>query len=171
MPTLETGNSRKDRKGGYGFTLIELLIVIFILSLISSIIIVRISINPAASSRVESYSKQVYLAFLYLQEQAILQSQQIGVSFTDHRMVVKNYSVEFGENSGEWIEDPESQAFKNLTIPKNIQVSMSLPTQPNADQIIFYSSGDISPFELQISDKTKVFHITGYAYGDLKLEQ
>ena len=171
MRILAIGNRAHTPKKLLGFTLIELLVVIFILGIASSFIIIRIGVSPSTLSSSENYSKHIFMALLYLQEKAILQSQQIAVSFSNNQMIIKRYGFEDPSVQGKWIVDPQNKGLKNITIPKNIQISFLSSNMTEQDQLVLFSSGDLIPFELKLFDGHKTFRILGYAYGDLKLEQ
>ncbi len=146
-----------------GFTLLELLIVIFIISLISAGF-VRVLVGfGGATLSLEDETRRLHRLLTLTAQQAILQGSEIGllVEADGYHFVlpVKDYSVAFeGDDLLQYHQLPqgwrlELQQDGQVIPPAEVAIKKE-ETEKEARQpapsIIFYSSGEITPFQLRI---------------------
>ena len=134
----------KARSAGY--TLIELMVVIAIMGLITSFVLPYIPTDKADQMRSEADRFESLIA--YAQTHAILQSQDLGliIEGADYRFV--------RQDSGSWQvleEEPlnpqklENYLTQTLTVEDEVVESDS--GEEVLPSVLFFSSGEISPFE------------------------
>ncbi|PPK50771.1 general secretion pathway protein H [Marinobacter persicus] len=158
-PTSASGMlSSKRRQSGTaegGFTLIEILVVLIIVGLLASLAVV----NLTGNSRLRELQQQVRDVYLLMQaasEQAVLNNREYGLVLEEggYRFVAMD------DESGDWITN-EERIFRPRTLPEwlvvTVQVAADAPRLPSDDkegpqpEIVFYSSGETTPFELAFS--------------------
>jgi len=158
-PTSASGMlSSKRRQSGTaegGFTLIEILVVLIIVGLLASLAVV----NLTGNSRLRELQQQVRDVYLLMQaasEQAVLNNREYGLVLEGdgYRFVAMD------DESGDWITN-EERIFRPRTLPEwlvvTVQVAADAPRLPSDDkegpqpEIVFYSSGETTPFELAFS--------------------
>ncbi len=157
-----------------GFTLIELLVVIFLIGLIGSFAL--LSVNSLGDEREMSEElKRLQYKLLLASEEAIVQGLPMGVYFEEERY--RFLTV----NDGQWSELGGNNALKSEFLSNGWQFELRLgqktvslqtsedatnelesdtkaqdvPLQP-VPQTIFYSSGEIDPFDLVILNSDNV---------------
>lgn len=158
-----------------GFTLIELLIVMFIISIVTSVALLTISHNE--NHQMESFTHEITQLLTLAQEQAILEPTVLGLVLTGH-------SYQFASLEGNTISKNNSWNLLNdtllgiHTIPDNLQLEMKIgnaaiaannDTNTINPQIVISTNGDMTPFTLYIGKKAKKprYAITGDANGNI----
>lgn len=140
---------RVQHRNHRGFTLIEILVVLVIASIIATFATLAVN-TGLRDRRLSLATDQMLLALRLAQQQAILQSTVFGIVFSPKGYEFYQYHETFDPQSAKWLSlhgDP-LLGFR----PTSMQVK-SMPTSPiNADPaIVFYSSGEQSPFLIQLS--------------------
>ena len=150
------------------FTMIELMVVILIIGILINFIAVRIdSNNPLEelSTEVNRFLSLIKLA----SEEALIRSELIGVAIAQDSY----FFLVREENTWLPIED---NVFRERHLPDNIsikvnteQVSSNSQVSVDTPDIILFSSGEMTPFELEISSLliSDIYRITGTEAGDL----
>ncbi len=157
-----------------GFTLIEILVALVIISIVLSVALVKFDLNnPEKKLRQEAgrLTRIMELA----EQQAIFQSVELGILFNSDGYEVYQYT------RNKWKPSSDSLLGKH-TLPDNIELvldiegSQSYPkTSPainNVPQIVFYSSGESTPFEVtvkQASGNRLFFIISNLKTGKLEI--
>lgn len=155
-----------------GFTLLEIMIVVVIISVISSFIVVSLQ-GRDKSIQFENEAKRFTRVMALAREEAILNSDILGVRFR------KNcYSFMLRKNN-EW-KAYNDRLYGPHEIPMGIEfelfvnnIATILPDEqsPKEPQLYILSSGEISPFQLNIKSKfiQSVYTIIGDEIGNLEL--
>jgi len=146
-----------------GFTLLELLVVVFIIGLMSGYVV--LSLDPgSARGGVDQESKRLYGLLRLAAQEAILQGQEVGVLVYHDRYEFVLAGLEQWEPPDEgstlqarqlpqgWRLEltQEGQAVPPLNPQPKKEAEEGEEPKPLAPQIIFFSSGEITAFELRI---------------------
>jgi len=157
-----------------GFTLVELMVVIVIMSIMLGFLIVSIG-GGEQDKPLKDEAKRISALIKLASEQSLLQSTEIGLLVDE-----ESYQF-FSQNEESWSPLPENN-FRKRTLPKSIQLELiSIENAPPPEeklekpipQIMLLSSGEITPFELEIRDDDidYYFSLSGSALGKLTLQQ
>lgn len=137
-----------------GYTLIEILIVIFIISIVSTVALLTIGHNQ--NRRLETLATQITQLLTLAEEQAMLQPAVMGLSIGESSFQFLSYQPDADGQQMHWaaLQDKALQAH---AIPDGIALSLQLADQSTAEddktqspQIIISTNGDITPFTLYI---------------------
>lgn len=153
-----------------GFSLIEILVVVVIIAIVSSIALMSLGIlGDDRELRTEAQRMQTLLEIA--QDEAILQGREFGMEI----MLGSFRFVEYDPYSNQWVEIlgddtlrlrqlPEDVEFDLLLDDRHVELEMDPaelgesndmtnrdPGETYAPQLLIFSSGDMSPFELRIS--------------------
>jgi len=159
-----------------GFTLIEVLVVMFIISIISSVLILNIDISRVRSHTVEDVAYQTLLTIQYLQEQAILRPAILGISLRSGGYELSHYVV-VGQQ-GEWHALDSERILKMQILPEDIDISIKSVDEniftgdgEFSPDIIIFPSGEFTHFELTIAAQGELpqYRIVGTAAGEVRL--
>jgi general secretion pathway protein H len=165
-----------------GFTLIELLVVVFIVGLISGFAV--LSINLSSNDR-EIFEELQYLRYqlTLAGEESIVRGLPVGVMFDERR-----YRFLLAGQS-QWVELDDTEALKPHELPASWKIELRLGSSKvildsevveneqieasNIPHIVFFSSGEISPFEILVVDLngTPKYRLWYGEEGVIKLEQ
>lgn len=136
-----------------GYTLIEILIVVFIISIVTSVALLSIGQNE--NKRLAAFANTLAQTIQLAEEQAMLQPAVIGLSF-------KNQSLQFSmyqADSGNWLPS-EDVILNTRPIPTDIHVAvevggqrLSTENELAQPQIIISTNGDVTPFTLYVGKK------------------
>ena len=144
----------QHRNASAGFTMIEILVVLVVVGLLASLAVVNLG-GSAERRELENTVRDLYLLMQTASEQAILNNQELGLVLEEgsYRFVV------FNDEERTWVSQSE-RLFRPRALPEGTEVTSiianDLPrltskgeaTQPD---IVFFSSGEITPFELEFS--------------------
>lgn len=147
-----------------GFTLIEILVVLIIVGLLAALAV----FNMAGSSQqreLENQVRELYLLMQAAQEQAVLNNLEMGLLLEEdgYRFVV------FQDASGEWKSSGE-RIFRKRALPEWLTITSYLendaPRLASSEDrlrpdIVFFSSGETTPFELEfnLGKDTDLLHV------------
>jgi general secretion pathway protein H len=149
-----------------GYTLIEILIVLFIISIVTSVALLSISRNE--NKQMESFANEVMQIMTLAEEQAMLEPNVMGLSFAEHSFQFASFQPSKEDNKNHWqpIQDSILGVHK---IPDNIQVAVEAGGKGDMPQIIISTNGDITPFTLYVGKKGQKprYAITGDADGNI----
>jgi len=167
MPTSATGTSTEAPRQGRGFSLLELLVVLLLVGIILTM--ATLAVAPAVGRDDGSGEARRLAALLQLaREQAVLQGYEHGleVSRDGYRLLAL-------QEQG-WAPLQES-AWRPRILPEEIRLeltiegrALSLPPEPTGEpQLLLLSSGEMTPFEIEISDATMRCRLAGDGLADL----
>lgn len=141
-----------------GFTLIEILVVIFIISIVTSVALLTISHND--NRQLESFTRELMQSLTLAEEKAMLEPAVLGVTLDKQSWQFSSFQPAAGKNKAAWLDA------QHLVIPSNIDVSIDSKAIP---QIVISTNGDITPFTIYIARKGKAprYAITGDANGNI----
>ena len=134
-----------------GYTLIEILIVLFILSIVTSVALLSIGRND--NKRFATFADELTETISLAKEQALLQSSVLGLTIEDHALHFGALSTEGGKNQWLPLQDNVLQKYR---IPSGIQLTVrtsdSTNVTPNhgSPQIIISANGELTPFTIYI---------------------
>jgi general secretion pathway protein H len=151
-------NRQRDKLDG--FTLVELLVVVFLIGLISGFAVLSIS-SKGDDREIEDQLRLLQYQLTMASEESVMKGTPVGVQFDQGK-----YSFLIA-GKFTWLELDDGKVFKAHELLRNWsfeleaggeQVTLAENTEDSAGeelvpQIIFYSSGEIDPFELNIVDE------------------
>jgi general secretion pathway protein H len=148
-----------------GFTLIELLVVVFLIGLISGFAV--LSINALGNDRdIDEQIRRLQYQLRMASEESVVQGRPIGVQFEQGKYLF------LIAGKSEWLEITNNKALRSQQLLRGWKFELQLGGQDFSltktetetetetedsktkplPQIIFFSSGEIYPFELLVVD-------------------
>ncbi|MCF6281044.1 MAG: type II secretion system minor pseudopilin GspH [Candidatus Polarisedimenticolaceae bacterium] len=156
-----------------GFTLVELMVVIVIMSIMLGFLVVSIG-GGERDKPLQDEAKRISALIKLATEQSMLQSMEIG-------LLIDEGSYRFLTLHEESWSPLSENNFRQRKLPGSIQLELvtieHLPPpeqlEKRVPQILLLSSGEMTPFELEIrgDDIDYYFSLTGSAMGKLTLQQ
>lgn len=138
-----------------GYTLVEILVVLFIISIVTSVALLTIGRNE--NKKMETFANELTQMVSLAEEQAMLQPTVLGVSFSKHSFQFASLQTATDDKKNKWA--PSQDAILNKhAIPNGIQVrvqvgnetaDVSNDTKKNP-QIVMSTNGDVTPFTIYI---------------------
>lgn len=157
-----------------GFTLIEILVVLFIISIVTSVALLSISRNE--NKQMETFANQLTQSLTLAEEQAMLQPSVLGFELNETRLEFDSLEINQETKKSIWVPLTDT-ILSRQNIPDNIAVSIDINgnTQPQEEtdkhnpQIIISTNGDITPFSIYVGKKGERprFVIRGEADGTI----
>lgn len=163
--------SKPPRYDQGGFTLLELLAVIFIIGIIVSF--ASLSVRQSTSRTVEDEAERIYNLLRLASEEAVLQGRELALEFSPHAYGFVIF------NGNEWQPLEQDKQLRKREMEEVIELSltlegaeMDLKDKENPPRIMLLSSGEITPFELQLKiEDAEAFQIQGGLNGKLNLSR
>ena len=150
-----------------GFTLIEILVVLLIIGIVSSVAFLAFG-DFGASRKIVVAGEQFSSYVKLLQQKAILESNTYGI-----KIAKDGYKTLRLSDGLSWQSMPRAGTFNWHYFPKDSVVVLNRkpPNSRPDPEIILYSSGDMSEFELMLGSLTEanLITITGKHNGELIL--
>ncbi|HET8848785.1 MAG TPA: type II secretion system minor pseudopilin GspH [Marinobacter sp.] len=144
-----------------GFTLIEILVVMIIVGLLAAIAVFTMA-GGSQQRELESETRELFLLMQAASEQAVLNNLELGLMFDD-----EGYQfVAFQEDTGEWRASGE-RIFRKRALPEwldvTVYVDTNAPRLPTSEDqtlpdVVFFSSGETTPFELELTAVDRTDH-------------
>jgi general secretion pathway protein H len=167
----ESRIANRESRISRGFTLIEILVVVVILGVVIGA--VTLAIGAVGGERqLARQAEQVRALFAYACEQAELTGRDLGISVDAQGF---RFSV---ANRDEWVADKTSELRPRAwlvgtltTLSRDGQAIAVTNTAPQKPQLVCFSSGELTPFrlELTLADVKQHFRIEGQPDGDITL--
>lgn len=154
-----------------GFTLIEILVVIVILAVVAATITLAIG-SSSGDRQLEREAERARALFAYACEHAELTGREIGINLSADGYRFSHYDHEV------WIpaRDGELRPRKwpsqlTATLTRDGHVADDEKTPPDAPQLICFSSGELTAFELELTmpEVDRRYRIDGHPDGDVEL--
>ena len=172
-----------------GFTLIEILVVLFIISIVSTVALLSISRNQ--TKQLQNFTTQLSQQITLAEEEALLQSTVIGLSIDEKQAQFFSYQAATDKDKKDtWVPIQDTVLAKQI-IPGNMQVKVVIANAKKSDeeeisadenrdeektitpQIIISTNGDITPFTIYVGkrDDKPRFAIIGTADGSVTVKE
>ena len=155
-----------------GFTLIEILVVMLLLGIVMTIAV--ISIGNTQSEQVEEDMRRLLQIVRLAHEEAIIRQQTLAIKFSPHGYNLQRYDA----RNKVWMPVTEPAFFQPRELDESYEIklfqdgiSVSLKEE-DGGKILMYSSGEMTPFELDVSlvDSELNYRLTGDLMGTLEIE-
>lgn len=182
MPILATGilnnrlNNRSLRESQRGFTLLELLLVILIIGIILTF--AALSIGRGNERHVEEEMRRLAGLIDLAAQEATLESHELAVQFSGN----KYEFLTFADNK--WQRITQDDTFRPRSLPEEMHLTVKIEGEPvnlatevsqqteNAlPRIYLLSSGEMTPFQLTLKDKTggNIYLLNGNINGKVEM--
>ncbi|HLB41281.1 MAG TPA: type II secretion system minor pseudopilin GspH [Gammaproteobacteria bacterium] len=139
-----------------GYTLVEILIVLFIISLVTSIALLSIRFNE--NKQFELFANKIAELIRLAEEQAMLQSSVLGV-LVDHHGFQFSYLQLKTNGQQQWLTIQDTVLHQEK-IPDKMQITLKiknnriiLKEDKETPQIIISTNGDVTPFTIFLGKK------------------
>lgn len=139
-----------------GYTLIEILIVLFIISIVTSMAFLTIGSNE--NRQLESFANELTQILTLAEEQAMLQPSVLGLSLNEHSFQFASYDSVTDEKTKVWTP-LQDKLLGRQRIPRGVALSVEVgekrtgsvqESEKNNPQIIISTNGDITPFTIYV---------------------
>lgn len=142
-----------------GFTLIELLVVIFIIGVV--VAAATITLGDNQGKRLEQKSQQLAALIDLAKEQAIFNSEELGVVFTKNSYSFYRLDSENQKEEDSWVLVTDDNLLRKYTLPHGLEFELYLEgirvaykqDKKVKPQVYILSDGAITPFHVNITDK------------------
>lgn len=165
---------RQQQRSLQGFTLIEILVVLFIISIVTSVALMSISHNE--SKQLEAFTDELVQTISLAEEQAMLQPVVLGLSMRDKTLQFVTLKNELAaEKKDKWTSF-EDHLLNKHAIPDDVHISIDVGQQKVSSneevshpQVIISTNGDLTPFSIYIGKQGSKpsYVITGDADGNV----
>ena len=151
------------RSATNGFTLIELLVVIFIIAVV--VAATSITLGDNQGKRLENKSKQLVALIELAKEQAIFNTEELGVVFTKESYSFYRLNFDNQEKSV-WEPVVNDSLLNKRVLPDGLEFKLKLEgievsfrqEEKITPQVFILSDGSVTPFEIRIMDETNRSH-------------
>ena len=160
---------RNSRSSHAGFTLIEILIVLLIITLLAGITIASFP-KIIQSADLDEESRRIELLLNMARNQAMLDSEEYGF-----RLSGNGYEfLWYNDAERDW--EPAVQPLQSRELPAGIRFSLKAARQQfsgegtNLPPVLILSSGETTPFDLDIEEESGDAHrtLTTDGYGEFR---
>ncbi len=152
------------------FTLIELLIVLFIMTLIIGMIIVRLDPTRGTQHQLTATANQFSRLMHFAKEQSIITGKSIGVMIL--RQEIQFMQLKTIDGEGIWETMHQVKILRPRKLPFDIHLNLREPIK-SPPQILLYASGEITPFTLEVRavGVSNYYTVVGNENGDMTVEE
>lgn len=171
MPKLPAVPHRSN-----GFTLVEVMLVMLLIGLLATTVVMNFS-GESREERLEKEAERFQQLFQFVAETAMLKQQEWGLYVLPDRYGFLYYD----NNEGKWAEADEPAGLRQYTLPPDIALTLELEGLPGEEtnllsqldwqldddeqseedskipvlpQVFVLSSGEISPFQLLLTERS-----------------
>src|SRR3990167_3629694 len=145
----------KKNNTGTGFTLIEVLVVMVIIAIASGYIAFKVGESYLSNKRSEAFLNEIASLIKIAKDQAIFVTTVIGLRISEKELQFLQLDT---DTASKWLPMANIDPFwKKRVIPENLIMKISvdsnnkmLPENKYSPQIIFYSSGEMTPFKISV---------------------
>jgi len=154
------------RPRGAGFTLIEMLVVVVIIAIVMTT--AMLAIGATGRDRdLEKESERMLALLIYTREQAEVRTREFGLLCDENGYQF----VTFDPRKDEWVAVETDEALRGRELSDGLSFALTVEARPvvlrrPADskdltpQIMLYSNGDLTPFELTLQRKEEERSVT-----------
>ncbi len=169
--------TRRGSRRARGFTLIEILVVVVIIAVMTTIAVMSIGVlgtDRGLDTEGERYTDVAAAAI----EQAQLEGRDFGIWFGEGRYEVLTYA----NRRQRWETIADDRLYEEHMLPDGVTARLEIEGKPilfkeeatrekRVPQILLYSSGDASPYRLQLNrdGSDKPWIVDGQPDGTLKV--
>jgi len=151
--------SNLARRAGAGFTLVEMLVVVVIIAMIATTVV--LSVGATGRDReLEKESERMLALLQYTREQAELRTREYGLLCDENRYQF----VIFDPRKEMWVAMESDDTLRARQLPAGLSFSLTVEARPIlmrrppdskdlTPQVMIYSNGDLTPFELKMERK------------------
>jgi general secretion pathway protein H len=164
----------KHQSRSSGYTLIEVLIVIFIISIVTSV--AMMTINRNENRDIETFAKEITQMVSLAEEQAMLEPNVLGIQLGSRQLQFASLTKDEKTQKPIWLP-LDDHVLTGRKIPGNIQLTLEVAgssvelngSAKAIPQIIFSTNGDVTPFILYVGKKGKkpMYAISADADGNV----
>lgn len=152
-----------------GYTLVEVLVVLFIISIVTSVALLSIRRND--NKEMETFAHEVTQILSLAEEQAMLTPSVLGLSFD--KEFFQFASLEKTKDGKKTTWAPLADTILGThPIPRNVEVRVSVANQnPKSNsRIVISTNGEVTPFTIYIGKPGQKprYAISGHADGTVK---
>ena len=171
MPTLPAMSYRRN-----GFTLVEVMLVMLLIGLLATMVVMNFS-GESREERLEKEAERFQQIFQFVAETAMLKQQEWGLYILPDRYGFLYYN----NDDGKWAAAEEPAGVAQHRLPENIALQLELEGLPGEEtnllsklewqldedeqteedskipvlpQVFILSSGEISPFQLLLTENS-----------------
>lgn len=159
----------------HGFTLVEILIVIVIIGALAGMTVVNLG-GSGRGQELEREAKRIHALMRQASEQAVLDNEELGF-LLDHNLY---RFLEYNAETGRWSTATATE-FDNHVLAEGFIAALAVEGgQPRLGvrrsempSILFLSSGEVTPFELELEDAEEGgprFRIASDGFSDIEFE-
>jgi len=160
-----------------GFTLVEILVAMVIIGIVLGVALLRLNNNDSETELKQEFGRLARMMEL-ADQQAIFSAQEIG-------LLLKRDGYEFMvyDDKDKW-QALDDDLLKKKKLPEQVDIKLNIDgadislnssaNQKDIPQIIFYSSGEWTAFELEISNRygsNTSFVLSNIKTGELELNR
>lgn len=167
---------RYSRSQAQGFTLIEILVVLFIISIVTTVAL--LSIGRSDNKQMESFANELTQSLTLAEEQAMLQPTVLGFTLNQQGFHFASLKTTGQDKKETWVPLTDSLLGKHA-VPKNIEVTIKVGSASQAENeeeasarpnVIISTNGDITPFSIYVGKKGQHprYVIIGDADGNVR---
>lgn len=159
-----------------GFTLIEILVVMVILGIVATFAVV--SIHSPRALQTANFAEQLKMTVELAREDAILQPEVLGLTFSKDRYQFFRYRISFDPDRGiesTWEPITDDPLLRGGPIPDFLQVELTLDKTVKehalTPTVVFSTNGAITPFTVltSLDDKSPRYQLSAQQNGDIVL--
>jgi len=153
-----------------GYTLVEILVVLFIISIVTSVGLLSIRHNE--NKQMETFANELTQIMTLAEEQAMLQSVVLGLAVDQHSVQFIKLTTNLADKKTRWIPLDDT-VLRQQTIPHPVHLEIKVPNQQTDaaayPQIIISTNGDVTPFTIYIGKQGEKprYAISGDANGNV----
>ncbi len=143
-------------RGNHGFTLIEMLVVVVIIGILASTVVLGF-VGSDREQNLRTEAERLAALIEMARSEAVQRNEEWGVSInaTGYQFLV------FNPNDRRWVEQKNIPFHPRKTADMTLSVQVDQLTMPgdkateSAPNIIMFSSGEQTPFEIEITPQWK----------------
>lgn len=137
-----------------GYTLIEVLVVLFIISIVTSVALLTISRNE--NRQMEVVANELAQTLTLAEEQAMLQTMVLGLLVSEHAFQFEAYQASSDGKQARWVPHDDTMLARHELaedIHLDVLVEGKHLSSSAVPQVIISTNGDITPFTIYVGKK------------------